>query len=49
MLTLRIPLEFPLAYVLWSFIVALGGTVLIIQAPLLRATRLRPGDALRYQ
>jgi putative ABC transport system permease protein len=48
-LTLRIPLEFPLAYVLWSFIVALGGTVLIIQAPLLRATRLRPGDALRYQ
>jgi putative ABC transport system permease protein len=46
---LRIPLEFPLGFVLWSFVVAMVGTVVITQAPLLRATRLRPGDALRYQ
>lgn len=46
---LTMPLEFPLDFVFWSFVVTILGTVLIIQAPLMRATRLRPGDALRYQ
>jgi putative ABC transport system permease protein len=46
---IRLPLIFPLAYVVWSLVIALLGTVAIIQAPLLRATRLKPGDALRYQ
>jgi len=46
---LTMPLEFPLGFVLWSLVITIVGAVLIIQAPLVRATRLRPGDALRYQ
>jgi putative ABC transport system permease protein len=46
---LRLILEFPLIYVAYSFLIVLIGTIVIIQVPLLRATRLRPGDALRYQ
>jgi len=40
---------FPLIYLFWSFIIAMIGTILIIQAPLFRAVRFKPGDALRYQ
>jgi putative ABC transport system permease protein len=48
-LKMRLPLIFPLGYIVWSLVIALLGTIVIIQAPLLRATRLKPGDALRYQ
>jgi len=40
---------FPMIYLLVSFLIAMIGTAVIIQPPLLRATRLKPGDALRYQ
>ncbi|UCE74803.1 MAG: ABC transporter permease, partial [Methanomassiliicoccales archaeon] len=46
---LQIYLHFPLQYIAYSFLIALIGTIAIIQAPLLRAIRLKPGDALRYQ
>ena len=46
---LQIILHFPFQYIAYSFLIALIGTIVIIQAPLLRATRLKPGDALRYQ
>ena len=46
---LQIFLHFPFQYIAYSFLIALLGTIIIIQAPLLRATRLKPGDALRYQ
>jgi putative ABC transport system permease protein len=46
---LQIFLHFPYQYVVYSFLIAMIGTIVIIQAPLLRATRLKPGDALRYQ
>lgn len=46
---LRMILYFPYQYIVYSFLIALIGTIVIIQAPLLRATRLKPGDALRYQ
>jgi putative ABC transport system permease protein len=49
LLKLHIPLQFPLGNIALSLAIAIGGTVLIVQAPILRATRLRPGDALRYQ
>jgi putative ABC transport system permease protein len=46
---LNMSFHFPMIFVLYSFIIALIGTYLIIQAPLWRATHLKPGDALRYQ
>jgi len=46
---LTLPLTFPLIYIPASLAIALLGTIMIIQTPLLRATRLKPGDALRYQ
>ncbi|UCE38506.1 MAG: FtsX-like permease family protein [Thermoplasmata archaeon] len=46
---LQMVLYFPYQYILYSFLIALIGTILIIQAPLLRATKLKPGDALRYE
>jgi putative ABC transport system permease protein len=49
MLDWEVKTLFPPIYILLSFIVTLVGTVLIIQLPLLKATRMRPGDALRYQ
>jgi putative ABC transport system permease protein len=36
-------------FIPWAFIITIIGTIVIIQAPLLRATRFKPGDALRYQ
>jgi ABC-type antimicrobial peptide transport system permease subunit len=46
---LRFPFEFPFEFV-W---LALGGAIalalVVMIAPLRRAARLRPGDALRYQ
>jgi putative ABC transport system permease protein len=46
---LQIFLHFPFQYIVYSFLIAFIGTLTIIQAPLLRATRLKPGEALRYQ
>jgi putative ABC transport system permease protein len=49
LMNLVLPLVFPLIYIPVSLVIALLGTIMIIQTPLLRATRLKPGDALRYQ
>jgi ABC-type antimicrobial peptide transport system permease subunit len=44
--------EFPVVFPPWNIVIALVGTVLlaalIALVPVRRATRLRPGDALRY-
>lgn len=49
LMNLRLPLIFPLILIPGSLVIAILGTIMIIQTPLMRATRLRPGDALRYQ
>jgi putative ABC transport system permease protein len=46
---LHIVFAFPLQYIFWGFLVTLFGTMVIIQLPLWRATKILPGDALRYQ
>ncbi|HLY84238.1 MAG TPA: hypothetical protein VKQ71_14715 [Acidimicrobiales bacterium] len=47
-----VDLQLPAPYSLGYLGLALGGTlvlaVLVVTAPLRRATRLRPGDAIRY-
>jgi len=48
-LKMDLPLEYAWHYVPWAFLVTVVGTILVVQLPLLRAIRLRPGDALRYQ
>ena len=48
-LKMELPLEYSWHYVPWVFVVVVLGTVLITQLPLLRAIRMKPGDALRYQ
>ncbi len=48
-LKMEVPLYYAWGYILPALIVTVLGTLLVIQAPLLRATRFRPGDALRYQ
>jgi len=40
--------EFPLAYVVIAFVMTLILTLVVIQFPLRRASKLRPGDAIRY-
>lgn len=48
-LTLEIDLLFPIKFVVIAIVVTLILTTVIIQPPLFRAARFRPGDALRYQ
>jgi ABC-type antimicrobial peptide transport system permease subunit len=36
-------------YIGWSLVFALVGTVIVIFFPLRRATKMRPGDAIRYE
>lgn len=48
-LKMEVPLYYAWGYILPALVVTVLGTLLVIQAPLLRATRFRPGDALRYQ
>lgn len=46
---LDMALVFPIKFVLIAISMTIVLTVLIIQPPLFRAARFRPGDALRYQ
>jgi len=46
---ISLPEIFPLNYVIISFIFTLFGTFLIIMAPVSRAAKFKPGDALRYE
>jgi putative ABC transport system permease protein len=48
-MNLELPLYFAWGFIPWAFLITIVGTIIIIQAPLLRATRFKPGDALRYQ
>jgi len=49
MMDLEIPFTFPPILILYAGLIAIIGTAVIIQVPLLRATRFKPGDAIRYQ
>ena len=49
MLEWEIPVEYPLRYIGISILVVSLGSFIISQGPISRATRLRPGDALRYE
>lgn len=46
---LTLPLEYTPAYMGWSLVFALVGTLMVIALPLRRATKMKPGDALRYE
>jgi putative ABC transport system permease protein len=48
-MNLEVDMIFAWAFIPWAFLITLIGTIVLIQAPLLRATRFKPGDALRYQ
>ena len=41
--------KYALVYVGWSLVFALVGTVMVILFPLRRATKMKPGDAIRYE
>lgn len=49
MLEWEIGIQFPLRYIIMGLFIVMIGTLLVAQLPILRATRIRPGDALRYQ
>jgi len=49
MLDWEISIVFPVGMVLMSLALVIAASVLIAQLPILRATRMRPGDALRYE
>jgi len=44
-----VPYYFATDSVLLSLLVTIIGSILIIQLPIRRATKLKPGDALRYE
>lgn len=46
---LTLPPSYAALYMGWSLVFALVGTVIVIAWPLRRATRMKPGDALRYE
>ena len=46
---LTMPDKYALAYVGWSFVFAMVGTLIVIFFPLRRATNMKPGDAIRYE
>ena len=46
---LKMPDKYALIYVGWSLVFALVGTVIVILFPLRRATKMKPGDAIRYE
>ncbi len=48
-LKMDLPMEYAYQFIPWAFLITVVGTVLVVQPPLLRAIRLRPGEALRYQ
>ncbi len=49
MLDVEAPFYFPAKYTLLVLLITVAMTLLIIQVPLKRASRMKPGDALRYQ
>jgi ABC-type lipoprotein release transport system permease subunit len=49
MLDVEAPYLYPAKYVLYVLVVTMIMTMAIIQFPIRRAARMKPGDALRYQ
>lgn len=49
MMDIEVPFTFPPVLILYAGLIAIVGTAVIIQLPLMRATRFKPGDAIRYQ
>jgi putative ABC transport system permease protein len=46
---LTMPDRYALAYVGWSLVFAMVGTLIVIFFPLRRATNMKPGEAIRYE
>ncbi len=49
MIDWEIKIHYPLSYIVIGFFMVIIGSILVAQLPILRATRIKPGDALRYQ
>jgi putative ABC transport system permease protein len=49
MMDIEVPFTFPPMLIVYAGLIAVIGTAVIIQLPLVRATRFKPGDAIRYQ
>jgi putative ABC transport system permease protein len=49
MMDIEVPFTFPPELIIYAGLIAIIGTAVIIQLPLTRATRFKPGDAIRYQ
>jgi ABC-type antimicrobial peptide transport system permease subunit len=49
MMDMEIPFTFDPFLIPYAGLIAIVGTAIIIQLPLMRATTFKPGDALRYQ
>ena len=49
MMDIEVPFTFPPMLIVYAGLIAIIGTAVIIQLPLMRATRFKPGDAIRYQ
>ena len=49
MMDMEVPFTFPPFLIVYAGLIAIVGTAVIIQIPLMRATRFKPGDAIRYQ
>jgi len=46
---IEVPFTFAPTLIVYPGLIAVIGTAVIIQFPLMRATSFRPGDAIRYQ
>ena len=49
MMDIEVPFTFPVILIVYAGLIAVIGTAVIIQLPLMRATTFKPGDAIRYQ
>lgn len=49
MIDWEIGIRYPMLYIILGVVIVIAGAIGIAQFPILRATRIRPGDALRYQ
>ena len=49
MMDFTVDIHYPVSYIFWSLAVTMLGAIIIMQIPIWRASRMKPGDALRYQ
>jgi putative ABC transport system permease protein len=48
-MNLELPVLYPLKFIIFTFFMTIIGTLIIILVPVIRASRFKPGDALRYE